>query len=151
MEILRIIGTILILLLIAGLYIFTCYYIGLRGRKALYHGNKKLWNKLYWILFWFTALSYILSLICRKIFSVNNIFTSIFTAIGTVWLAAVCYLFILFLTADIIRFILNKIGYKGKLRKHMSRFYASGAAVLIAVLIILIFGVYTAVHPVLTT
>lgn len=150
MRVLISIGTILMLLFIIFLYIMSCYYIGLKGKNIFSYRNKKMRLKVYWVIFWFLALSYIISVFCRSFLSVNNLLTSIFTFIGTICLAITFYLIILFPIVDIIKFILGKTGYRGRFRSYLSRFYGNGIAVFIAVFMLIGFGVWNALHPVLT-
>lgn len=150
MKILIFIGTAFLILLTFFLYILSCYYIGIRGKNIFKQNKLKFKNKIYWVLFWIVALSYIFSLTGRKLLSVNNIFTSIFTSIGTIWLAIICYLLIIFPIVDITKFIFRKTGYKGKIRNYLSKLYCNGITVIIIVIIIISFGIWNAVHPIVT-
>lgn len=150
MRVLISIGTILLILFFIFLYIMSCYYIGLKGKNIFSYRNKKMRTKVYWIIFWFLALSYIISILFRSFLSANNLFTSIFTFVGTTCLAITFYLIVLFPIVDIMKFILKKIGYKGRFRKYLSRLYGNGVAVFIAVFMLIGFGVWNATHPVLT-
>lgn len=144
------IGTILLFLFFIFLYMMSCYYIGLKGKNAFSYRNKKMRTKVYWIVFWFLALSYIISILLRSFLSVNNLLTSIFTSIGTICLAITCYLIILFPIVDIMKIILKKIGYEGRFRNYASRFYGNEIAVFISVFMLIGFGIWNAAHPVLT-
>lgn len=150
MRVLISIGTILLLLFFIFLYIMSCYYIGLKGKNIFSYRNKKMRTKVYWIIFWLLALSYIISILFRSFLSANNLLTSIFTFVGTTCLAITFYLIVLFPIVDIMKFILKKIGYKGRFRNYLSRLYGNGVAVFIAVFMLIGFGVWNATHPVLT-
>ncbi len=150
MRILITIGTILLLLFFVFLYIMSCYYIGIKGKGVFSYKNKKIKNKLYWFMFWILALSYIISVLLRSFLSVNNVLTSIFTAIGTICLACTCYLIILFPVVDIMKFILKKTGYKGKVRNYLSKLYGNGISVFIVVFLIIGFGLWNAAHFAIT-
>ncbi|NMM62848.1 metallophosphoesterase [Clostridium sp. P21] len=150
MRILIFIGTILLLLFFLFLYIMSCYYIGIKGKGVLSYKNKKIRSKLYWFIFWTLALSYIISVLLRSFLSVNNLFTSIFTAVGVICLAITFYLIIVFPIVDIMKFILRKIGYKGKVRNYLSRLYGNGLSVFLVVFIIIGFGLWNANHVMIT-
>ncbi|WPC44575.1 metallophosphoesterase [Clostridium sp. JS66] len=150
MHILISIGTILLLLFFVFLYVMSCYYIGVKGKGVFSYKNKKIRSKLYWFIFWSLSLSYIISVLLRSFLSANNLLTSIFTAIGAICLAITCYLLILFPIVDIVKFILNKIGYKGKVRNYLSRLYGNGVSVFIVVFMIIGFGLWNAAHVVVT-
>ncbi|AKA68668.1 metallophosphoesterase [Clostridium scatologenes] len=150
MRILIYIGTILLLLFFVFLYVMSCYYIGIKGKGVFSYKNKKIKSRLYWFIFWSLALSYIISVLFRSFLSVNNILTSIFTAIGAICLAVTCYLLILFPIVDIAKFILNKIGYRGKVRNYLSKLYGNGVSVFIIVFMVISFGLWNAAHVVIT-
>jgi len=150
MRVLISIGTLLLILFFIFLYIMSCYYIGLKGKKAFSYKNKKIRIKVYWIIFWILSLSYIISIFLRSFLSVNNIFTSILTFIGTICLAIIFYLIMLFPIVDIMKFIIKKSGYRGRFRNYLSRLYGNGIAVFIAVLMLIGFGTWNAAHPVIT-
>lgn len=150
MKILILAGTVFLILITFLLYLLSCYYIGIKGKNIFKRNNLKFRTKIYWLIFWIIALSYVFSFTGRKFLSVNNIFTLIFTSIGTIWLAIICYLLIIFPIVDIMKFIFRKTGYKGKIKDYLSRLYGNGIAVIIIVLIIISFGVWNAVHPIVT-
>lgn len=150
MHILIYIGTILLLLFFVFLYVMSCYYIGIKGKGVFSYKNKKIKSRLYWFIFWSLALSYVISVLLRSFLSVNNLLTSIFTAIGVICLAVTCYLLILFPIVDITKFILNKIGYRGKVRNYLGKLYGNGVSVFIVVFMIISFGLWNAAHVVIT-
>lgn len=150
MRILIYIGTILLLLFFVFLYVMSCYYIGIKGKGVFSYKNKKIKSRLYWFIFWSLALSYVISVLLRSFLSVNNLLTSIFTAIGAICLAVTCYLIILFPIVDITKFILNKIGYRGKVRNYLSKLYGNGVSVFIVVFMIISFGLWNAANVVIT-
>jgi predicted MPP superfamily phosphohydrolase len=128
----------------------SCYYIGIKGKGAFSYKNKKIRNRLYWLVFWLLAFSYIISALLRNFLSVNNLLTSIFTAVGAICLAVTCYLLILFPIVDLMKFMLKKTEYKGKVRNYLSRLYGNGISVFIVVFIIIGFGLWNAQHAVIT-
>ncbi|AWI05109.1 metallophosphoesterase [Clostridium drakei] len=150
MRILIYIGTILLLLFFVFLYVMSCYYIGIKGKGVFSYKNKKIKSRLYWFIFWSLALSYVISVLLRSFLSVNNLLTSIFTAIGAICLAVTCYLIILFPIVDITKFILNKIGYRGKVRNYLSKLYGNGVSVFIVAFMIISFGLWNAANVVIT-
>lgn len=150
MKILILIGTILLILLSLLLYLLSCYYIGIRIKKIFRLNNLKFPAKPYWLIFWLISLSYILSFSFRKILSVNNILTLIFTFIGTIWIAIYCYFLIIFSLVGIMKLIFRNTGYKGKARNYLKKIYGNGISIIIIVLIIISFGIWNATHPTIT-
>lgn len=144
------VGNIILLLLIIALYVGVWYYIGVKGKRIFLSKNKNLKMKVYWIIFWFVAFSYVLSAIFRSFLSVNSILISILTLIGAVSLAILAYLLILFPIVDIAKLIFRKIGFKGRIKNYISVIYGNGIAIFIVVLMIFCFGLWNALHPVVT-
>lgn len=132
------------------LYLSSCYYIGIKVKKILKLNNIKFSNKIFWLIFWLLSQSYIFSFIFRKFLSVNNMITSIFTFIGTIGIAVTCYLLIIFLIIDIMKFIFRITGFKGKTRDYLSKFYSNGICVIIIIFFIISYGIWNAVHPIVT-
>ena len=150
MKSLVLIENIIVLILILILYIIVWYYVGRRVKGVFIRKNKNLKMKLYWIIFWFIAFSYVISSIFKRVVSVNNILASLFTLIGAVSLGIFYYLIILFALTDVTRFVLKKIGFKGKIKNYISVLYDDGISIFVIVLIIFCFGMYNALHPVVT-
>lgn len=144
------IGAILLILFFIFLYMMSCYYIGLKGKNIFSYRNKKMTTRVYWIIFWLLALSYIISALFRSFLSVDNLLTSIATSIGTIYLAVIFYLIAVFPIVDMMRFIFRKAGYRGTTRNYLSRFYGNGITVFLAVFILIGFGAWNATHPILT-
>ncbi|OAA83963.1 metallophosphoesterase [Clostridium ljungdahlii] len=144
------IENIILLILILILYIIVWYYVGRKVKGVFLKKNKNLKKRLYWIAFWFIAFSYIISSIFKSVVSVNNIIASLLTIIGAVSLGIFYYLFILFLLTDVVKFVLKKVGFKGKIRNYISAIYDDGISIFIIVLIIFCFGMWNALHPVVT-
>jgi hypothetical protein len=144
------IENIILLILILFLYIIVWYYVGRKVKGVFLKKNKNLKKRLYWITFWFIAFSYIISSIFKSVVSVNNILASLLTLIGAVSLAIFYYLLILFLFTDVVKFVLKKVGFKGRIRNYISAIYDDGISIFIIVLIIFCFGMWNALHPVVT-
>lgn len=144
------VGNIILTLLVISLYIAVWYYIGAKGKRIFLNKNMRLKIKVYWALFWFVAFSYILSAIFRNILSVNNKLVSVLTVIGAVSLAILAYLIIIFPITDTIKFILKRIGLKGKVKNYLSIIYGDGISIFIIVIIIFCLGLFNAEHPTIT-
>lgn len=141
---------IVLLLLVLFSYTVLWYYIGSKGRRLLFNENRSVKTKIYWGIFWFVAFSFILAALFRNIISINNKFIEALTYVGAVSIAAFCYLLILFIIADITRFVFRSLGYRGVMRSYLSIVYARGGIIFILTFIILCFGFFKATHPVVT-
>lgn len=142
------IGNIILLILMIFLYTMLWYYVGKKGSKILFY--EKTSSKIYWIVFWFVAFSFILAAILRSTLSVNNKLIGVLTTIGAVSLALFFYLIILFPLTDLMKVILNKIGFNGSLRNYLSMFYGRGISVFIVVIIIFCVGFWHGNHQSVT-
>ncbi len=142
------IGNIILVILMLILYTSLWHYIGKKGSKILFYGKQS--SKIYWIVFCFFAFSFILAAIARSTISINNRFTGILTTIGAVSIALFFYLIILFPLTDLMKFILNKLGFNGSLRNYLSMAYGRGISIFIVVIIIFCFGFWHANHQSVT-
>ncbi|AAK80968.1 hypothetical protein BJV85_000870 [Clostridium acetobutylicum] len=149
-----VIGNIILVILILFIYTMLWYYIGAKGKGIIFGVNLRKKEGLkavaYWGIFWFLAFSFILSVASRSTISINNKITGILTYLGAISLALFCYLIIIFPITDLIRFILNKLGFSGSLREYMSIIYGRGISIFIAVIIIILFGFWHAIHQTTT-
>lgn len=150
MKLFRLMEITLCILFSLFLYAMACYYIGIKGLSILPYRNNGYGIMIYWIIYWLISISFVLSILCRIFLSVNNLLTSIFTSIGTVYLAAFFYLMILFPITDLIKFICEKIGLKGEFINFISRIYGNGILIFVIIFILIFIGVWKATHPVIT-
>lgn len=132
------------------LYTMLWYYIGKKGSRILFTKRGKANSKIYWIVFWFLAFSFILAAIARSTISINNRLTETLTVIGAVSIALFFYLIIIFPMTDIMKFILNKLGFSGNMRNYLSIVYGRGISIFAVVVVIFCFGFWHANHQSVT-
>ncbi|PJI08973.1 MULTISPECIES: metallophosphoesterase [Clostridium] len=144
------IGNIILELLILFLYTMLWYYVGKKGSRILFTKRGKANSKIYWTVFWFLAFSFILAAIARSTISINNRLTETLTVIGAVSIALFFYLIILFPMTDIMKFILNKLGFSGNMRNYLSVVYGRGISIFAVVIVIFCFGFWHANHQSVT-
>lgn len=149
-TLLIIVGNIILLLLILFIYTMLWYYIGAKGKRVLFTKRNSSGTKLYWIIFWLLAFSFIIAAILRSTITINNMLTEMFTYISAISLAVFCYLIILFPITDFIKFMLNKLGFRGKGRAYLSTVYGRGISIFIVVLAIVILGFWNAINQTTT-
>jgi predicted MPP superfamily phosphohydrolase len=87
----------------------TNYYIGLRGWQNVGRLIPFLNNKIYWVIFWIIALSYLISKIGAKYIPASV--ESYLSLIGVYWIAAMMYFIILLPIIDIVRFLGGKVSF----------------------------------------
>ena len=85
------------------------YYIGLRGWQGIGNFMPFINNKVYWIVFWFIAISYIIARAGNK-FLPSSV-AGVLSLIGSYWMAAMLYLLIILPIVDIIRFTGKKVSF----------------------------------------
>lgn len=74
----------------------------------------------------------------------DNYFGNILSTVGYGFIAASFYMFIMFVPANILRFIFNKAGIKGGFRKVVSKIYCRGIIVVVISVCSVIFGIFNA-------
>jgi len=115
--------------IILCLYIMLCYYIGVKGKKAVFNNNVKLKHKtyylVYWLIYWIIALAFILSYILKGLSAKESCFTSISTVIGATYLGIFIYSILIFFIVDILRLILNKIKLSPSVKENIKKIYFS--------------------------
>lgn len=121
------------------------YYIGLRGWQYLFSYISILSNKVYWVVYWCIAFSYIL---VRIGYGVMPKFIALpLTYIGTYWMAAMFYLLQIIVLLDIIRIVLKRLDISPLEKMNTNPFI--GGAVICVVAIILILGTKNANSPII--
>lgn len=138
-------------LIILGVYITLSHYIGLKGKKTVTSIRKsKIGLITYWIVYWSIALSFIFSNIFRDLLPKDNWIIEITKLIGAPYLGFLFYSILIFLFADILKFIVKKINFKEPIRKELKKIYFRGISVFILIFIIIGFGVWNAQDKVIT-
>jgi predicted MPP superfamily phosphohydrolase len=103
------VGYVLIFIVFISLFGGLNYYIGLRGWQRLGSLLPFMSVKLYWIIFWAIALSYVAARLGEK-FLPGNIGYYL-DIIGGYWMAAMLYFLIVIPIADIIRFAGRRVSF----------------------------------------
>jgi predicted MPP superfamily phosphohydrolase len=134
-----------ILMIIVSILIFggVNYYIGIRGWQGIGSLIPFLNNKIYWIIFWVIAFSFIFARIGEKF--IPERVGNYLDIIGGYWMAAMLYLLIILPVVDIIKFARNKVGFlpRGISENTIIKTY-SGVLVFLLLIGILIYGTWNA-------
>ena len=119
------------------------YYIGLRGWQGVGSLIPFLNNKVYWVLFWVVALSFILARLPERF--LPAVALNYLNLIGGYWMAAMLYLLIILPIVDIIKFAARKWGFipRGISENTIIKTY-SGVLIVLLLLGILIYGTLNA-------
>ncbi|MCX7709246.1 MAG: metallophosphoesterase [Clostridia bacterium] len=137
---------ILALCLIFSIYGLINYYIGFRLWQSLGTFLPFLHPMVYWGVFMAIAFSYILGRMATA--HLPKTVTTIFTLVGSYWMGAMVYLLLILAAIDLMRFI----GWAARLlTKERSQAILNspffGAAVVLIVIGIVVYGIYNANHP----
>lgn len=119
------------------------YYIGLRGWQGVGSMIPFLNSRIYWIIFWIIALSFILARLAERFVPASV--SSFLNLIGGYWMAAMLYLLLILPAVDIIRFARNKTRFmtRGLSENTLIKTY-SGILVLLLLIGILVYGTWNA-------
>ncbi len=133
-----------------GLFIFIYgiinFYIGLRGWQAF--GTKIPWlsGRVYWVIFWALALSYLAGRAGEKFLPAGV--TYVLTVTGAYWLAAMFYFFPVLVAVDMVRLLDRWLGFlPGIFRNGGWGSQAASLLVLFSVVAIIVYGSWNARHP----
>lgn len=130
-------------------YFFMSYYIGQRGWLALGKPTSRLYRTIYWGFFSLLVFS----------FPAAEIGEDFLPDTGGLWLTiwggysmvGVSYIFLLLLLIDLIRLLDKGISFvPAVIKEHKKAPLAIGAAVVLIVMTILVYGGWNARHPVVT-
>lgn len=131
------------------LFFFMSYYIGRRGWLALGKPTSRLYRTIYGVFFSLLVFS----------FPAAEIGEDLLPETGGLWLTiwggysmvGVSYIFLLLLLIDLLRLLDKGIGFiPAAIKEHKITPRATGAAVVITVMMILVYGGWNARHPVVT-
>ncbi|MBL4931289.1 metallophosphoesterase [Clostridium paridis] len=127
-----------------ALYVIINYYIGLRGIQLVQLLNKSINTKVLWIIFWFSAFSYIFSMALPKILPKTII--GGLDYIGSYYMAIMMYLLIILPIVDILRILNGKLGIF-----QITDFFKATVGIIITIFImfILVYGTWNASHTVI--
>lgn len=124
------------------------YYIFARGWQCLPAESK--WRTLYLVLFLVLALSFIFGRIMERI--CLCVVSDIFVWIGSFWLAAMLYFFLIIVFVDVLRLINIWLPFLPKLFENMARAKQITLLASITVVIVVLFGgLLNALHPKIKT
>jgi uncharacterized protein len=121
------------------------YYIGLRGWQGVGSLIPFLNNKVYWIMFWVIALSFILARLSGRFLPTSVGYY--LDLIGGYWMAAMLYLLIILPIVDIIKLIKRRVNFipRGISESAIIKTYL-GVLILLLLLGILIYGTWNAAN-----
>jgi uncharacterized protein len=121
------------------------YYIGLRGWQGVGSLIPFLNNKVYWIVFWIIALSFILARLSGRFLPAYVGYY--LDLIGGYWMAAMLYLLIVLPVVDIIKVVKRRVNFipRGISENTVIKTY-SGVLILFLLLCILIYGTWNAAN-----
>lgn len=124
-------------------YFFVNYYIYSRGLQLIPQGTDlRTWYK---VVFWIVASSYILGRVIERFWI--SYFTDALTWIGSFWLAAILYLFLIVLFIDILRVGDYFFGYfPASLSSEKFKLYSLITAVSLITVVVII-GHFNAINP----
>jgi uncharacterized protein len=119
------------------------FYIGLRGWQGVGSRIPFLNNKVYWILFWIIALSFILARFVERF--VPATVGDFLNLIGGYWMAAMLYALIILPVVDLIRLARRKAAFipRGITESEIIKTY-SGILVFLLLIGILVYGTWNA-------
>jgi uncharacterized protein len=119
------------------------YYIGIKGWRGVGSLVPFLNSKVYWIIFWVIALSYILARVGERF--LPSTIGNYLNLIGGYWMAAMLYLLIILPVVDIIKFARRRVGFmpRGISESALIKTY-SGILVLVLLVGILVYGTWNA-------
>lgn len=126
----------LVLISAVLIYLLLCYYIGRKIKNVFVNNNMRFSKWVHWPIYWFIALSFIISSMFKMAFGVNNIIT----LIGIIFISMFIYSILLFLIIDIIRFIFRRIKINTKVKLALKKIYCNGLSVFIVVIIVVLGG-----------
>jgi uncharacterized protein len=121
------------------------YYIGLRGWQGVGSLIPFLNNKVYWIMFWVIALSFILARLSGRFLPASVGYY--LDLVGGYWMAAMLYLLIILPIVDIIKLIKRRVNFipRGISESAIIKTYL-GVLILLLLLGILIYGTWNAAN-----
>lgn len=136
---------ILIFGLILLVYSLINYYIGLRGWQTVL-SHTGLNSRLYWLVFWLLALSYLIGRIGEKLMPGG--LSRGFVYVGSYWLGVMFYFFLIWAFVDIMRIIINltRIFPEG-IKYNGQGMLIVGTVVLFTAAGLLIYGTWNARNP----
>lgn len=139
----RNIGVALIFIVFIAIFGLLNYYIGLRVWQTTFSKVAFFNGKLYWILFWLIAFSYILARGADRF--LPGPVSDYLNLIGGYWMAAMLYFLLILPVADIIKLIYKKFGFVPRaISGNVFMKTYAGALIVLLVIGILIYGTFNA-------
>lgn len=119
------------------------YYIGLRGWQGVGSHIPFLNNKIYWVLFWLIALSFVIARFVERF--VPESVGDFLNLMGGYWMAAMLYLLIILPIVDVIRLARRRVAFipRGISESTIIKTY-SGILVFLLLIGILVYGTWNA-------
>jgi predicted MPP superfamily phosphohydrolase len=139
----RNVGVAMIFIVFLAIFGLLNYYIGLRVWQTAFSKVAFFNGRLYWILFWLIAFSYILARGAERF--LPGAVSDYLNLIGGYWMAAMLYFLLILPAADIIKLIYKKFGFipRDIPGNSFIKTYA-GALIVLIVIGILIYGTFNA-------
>ncbi|HEY3378795.1 MAG TPA: metallophosphoesterase [Armatimonadota bacterium] len=117
------------------------FYVGYRGWQAFGKQFSPSAAKLYWVIFFLVAFSYLIGRVLER--AMPGAFSAAVTVFGSYWLGAMFYFFWLLLVVDLVRVCNHWLHFVPAALSPA----AAGLAVVILVAGIMVYGVWNARHP----
>ncbi len=119
------------------------YYIGIRGWRGIGSIIPFINSKVYWILFWIIAFSFILARAGRRFLPAS--IEDFLSVVGNYWMAAMLYLLIILPVFDIIMLVRRRVDFipRGISENTIIKTY-TGVLVLMLLIGILVYGTWNA-------
>lgn len=130
---------------IVFLFAILNFYIGLRGWQTLGRYISWLNSRVYWSVFWVVVMAYFAGRLAKSFLpSVSYVLT----VIGSYWLAAMYYFFLIIVIVDLVRLAGKWLGFLPEsLLSNPRTAPAVGLTVLALVAGIVVYGAWNARHP----
>ncbi len=123
------------------------YYVGLRGWQLLTVLNPMLNAKIYWIIFWVIALSYIIGRVLVGV--LPSPVANFMIMIGSYWMAILLYSFFLALLIDLIKLLNHYLHFIPPSLMSNNKFSSIICIICLAFIAIIVgYGTYNAKNPI---
>ena len=122
------------------------YYIGFRGWQTFGSYLPGPYRKVYWIIFWLLAMSYLMARIGRAYLPIAV--DRGLTLIGSFWLGAMFYFILILAVVDVVRLLDRWLGFLPPgIKNNPTAKPVVGLVVFLGVCVILAYGFWNARHP----
>lgn len=134
---------ILSVILFFGIYAAANYYIGLRGWQGLGSYIPFINSKIYWIIFFIIATSYIVAMLLPSYIPTR--LSDAFHIIGGYWMVIMLYLLLLLPVIDIIRWLNRRFSFLPySITSHEKTSFIIAVSIFVLMTTVLIYGTWSA-------